>query len=478
MSEENEFFKDQQVDPEKAPVRESAEPTQASKPVITPEEFTVKPQREDYEDAHYEPEEENTRPPRYYTPPEKPSREAKPKKEKSDGAGKVIAVICAILIAALLGGMVGSTLTRSGINARMDALEQSLSAHEASLEELRQNNAAIAAAAAAAMETSTETTVLLPPSDIYDLATRQVVGIRTEITATNFFGMTSSGAVSGSGFIISEDGYILTNYHVVEDAYSGKLDIEVISYDGTKYNAEIVGVEPSNDIAVLKIEAEGLSAASIGNSSGVRVGDTVFAIGNPLGELEFSMSTGHVSALDREITTDHDSSINMFQIDAAVNEGNSGGPVYNARGEVIGIVTAKYSSSGVEGLGFAIPIDDAKSISSDLITKGYVTGKAYMGVSINQTYNAMYAQYWNTPLGAYVGTPDGENGVSPGSAADKAGIRDGDIITAVGEYKVESYADLKEALKHFSAYETTEVTVYRAGEELHLTITFDEARPN
>ena len=289
---------------------------------------------------------------------------------------------------------------------------------------------------------------------------------------TNFFGMTSSGAVSGSGFIISDDGYVLTNYHVVKEADKGKLDVQVLTYDGTAYNATIVGTEASNDVAVLKIDAEGLSAARFGNSDVIRVGDTVYAVGNPLGELEFSMSTGHVSAKDRVITTQENESINMFQIDAAVNEGNSGGPVYDAGGSVIGIVTAKYSDTGVEGLGFAIPINDVKSIADDLINKGYVTGKAFMGVSVETRYNAMYSQYYGMPLGAYVAE------VTAGSAAETAGLQKGDIITAIGEYAVEDYSDLKTALRHFSAFDTTELTVYRAGEELHLSIVFDEEKPD
>ena len=197
----------------------------------------------------------------------------------------------------------------------------------------------------------------------------------------------------------------------------------------------------------------------------------VYAVGNPLGELEFSMSTGYVSALDRVINTQESESINMFQIDAAVNEGNSGGPLYSADGSVVGIVTAKYSSSGVEGLGFAIPINDAKSIADDLITKGYVTGKAYMGVSLDNRYNSMYSQYYGMPLGAYV------SDVTPGSAAAKAGVQVGDIITAVGEYTVSAYDELKIALRHFSAFESTDLTVFRGGSEMKLPITFDEATP-
>jgi serine protease Do len=161
----------------------------------------------------------------------------------------------------------------------------------------------------------------------------------------------------------------------------------------------------------------------------------------------------------------------MFQIDAAVNEGNSGGPVYNSEGDVIGIVTAKYSSSGVEGLGFAIPINDVKSITDDLITKGYVTGKAFMGVSLRPEYNAMYSQYYGLPLGAMIWE------VTPGAAAEKAGLQKGDVITAVGDFVIEDSNGLKAALRHFSAFDTTELTVYRAGDELHLTITFDEEKP-
>ena len=162
----------------------------------------------------------------------------------------------------------------------------------------------------------------------------------------------------------------------------------------------------------------------------------------------------------------------MFQIDAPVNSGNSGGPVYNAQGEVIGIVTAKYQSTGVEGLGFAIPVNDAVRIAQDLITKGYVTGKAYLGVSVEMQYNAMYAQYYNMPLGAYIA------GVESGSCAEKAGLQTGDIITRVGDTTVESYNDLKQALKAYSAGDTAELEIYRADKSLTVSVVFDEAHPS
>ena len=417
--------------------------------------------QDDYADAHYEPVGESTTPPRYYTPPEK---EAKASAEKPKHGIGAVGLICAVLAAALLGGFCGAGFTGARLNSRIEELA-------AELETLTVTARSGGTASAAAETASDSGSGVMSPAEIYAQATRQVVGVRTEITVTNFFGMVSSGAVSGSGFIISEDGYILTNYHVVEDAYNRRLDVEVITYDGTAYAASIIGVEPSNDIAVLHIDAEGLSAASFGDSDTLQVGDTVYAVGNPLGELEFSMSTGHVSALDRVISTQESESVSMFQIDAAVNEGNSGGPVYNDAGQVIGIVTAKYSSSGVEGLGFAIPANDANTISYDLVTKGYVSGKAFMGVSLNDRYDAMYSQYWGLPMGAYV------RSVTPGSAADQAGLRADDIITAIGDYPVQEYTDVRSALRHFSAFDTTVVTVYRGDKELKLDITFDEQTP-
>ena len=432
-------------------------------------EYRRKYSHEDYSDAHYEPADESTVPPRYYTPPERTGRESHASRQKRPG-GRSTGVICAFLAAGLLGGACGAGLTGYLLNERIHTLEAGFASCETALEETRAE-AETRVQPDPELKGETLLSDVMSPSRIYDLAVRQAVGIRTEVTMTNFFGMTSSGAVSGSGFIISDDGYILTNYHVVEDAYNGRFNIEVMTYDGSKYSAFIVGVEPANDLAVLKIEAEGLSAAAFGDSDRLHVGDAVYAVGNPLGELEFSMSTGYVSALDRVINTQESESINMFQIDAAVNEGNSGGPLYSADGSVVGIVTAKYSSSGVEGLGFAIPINDAKSIADDLITKGYVTGKAYMGVSLDNRYNSMYSQYYGMPLGAYV------SDVTPGSAAAKAGVQVGDIITAVGEYTVSAYDELKIALRHFSAFESTDLTVFRGGSEMKLPITFDEATP-
>ena len=424
-----------------------------------------------YSDAHFEPAGSSTEPPRYYTPPE--PKKTEPKERTGKGL-KAVGVIALCLVCALLGGLVGASFMGRSLDERLDALEQA------------QTEQAISQISQAAAQSGTETkpaatevkseSSALSATAIYEQACGQVVGVTTEVTYTNFFGMNSSSAVSGTGFIIREDGYILTNYHVIEYAAQDKsVNVDVILYDGTRYTASIVGYEKYNDVAVLKIDASGLNAVSFGNSDSIAVGEVVYAVGNPLGELDFSMSTGHVSALDRAITSDESGvAINMFQIDAAVNSGNSGGPVYNAAGEVVGIVTAKYASTGVEGLGFAIPINDAAKIADDLITKGYVTGKAQMGITFdpdyNSTYGQYYASYWRMPSGTYV------KEVTPGSSAEKAGIQAKDIITRLGDTEIKNYSDLTAALYGFSAGETTEVTVYRAGEEIVLTITFDEAR--
>ena len=415
-----------------------------------------------YSDAHYVPENENTVPPRYYTPPEKPVKAPKEKKPH----GKWVKAQCLCLVCALLGGLCGAGIIAGSMNSRIAAVEQRL-------EEQAKETLSIGSQTSSTPAPVSTTTAAKPVAAIYDQACNEVVGITTEVTYTNFFGQTSSSAVSGSGFIVSPDGYILTNYHVIEYAYKGNYAITVMLHDGTRYEASIVGVEDCNDIAVLKIDASGLDPVTFGDSDKLSVGDDVYAVGNPLGELEFSMTTGHVSALDRLITTDESSeAINMFQIDAAVNSGNSGGPVYNANGEVVGIVTAKYSDTGVEGLGFAIPINDAAKIANDLITKGYVTGKAYMGVSIDERYNSMYSQYYNMPIGAFV------KSVESGSCAESAGIQAGDIITRLGDVEITGYSDLKQAIKQYSAGDSAELELYRAGESRTLTVIFDEAVPD
>lgn len=311
----------------------------------------------------------------------------------------------------------------------------------------------------------------LSAGDIYDLACKQVVGINTSVTTTNIFGQTSTSAVSGSGFIISNDGYILTNYHVIEYARQYDYKLTVMLYDGSTHDASIVGHEEDNDVAVIKVDEPLNVPVTFGDSDKLKVGDTVYAVGNPLGELTYTMTSGMVSARDRVIRTGDGSSINMFQFDAAVNSGNSGGPVYNSKGEVVGIVTAKYSETGVEGLGFAIPINDAKSIAADLITNGYVTGKAQLGISAIDV-ESYVSQYYNIPEGAYVFS------VNENSCAEKAGLKRGDVITKVGDTDVSSVEELKKVLRNYNSGDSERITVYRSGVYEELTVVFDEALPS
>ena len=230
----------------------------------------------------------------------------------------------------------------------------------------------------------------LTPAQVYAANVDACVGI-TVSTTTNVFGYTTTAAATGSGFVITRDGYIVTNHHVIEEAAKDKtVPITVSFQNGESYKAKLVGSEADNDVAVLKIEAQGLTPVVLGDSDKLVVGEAVYAIGNPLGELTYSLTDGLVSALDRVITTgsgNNATSLNMLQTNCAINSGNSGGPLFNAYGEVIGITTAKMSSSGssasVEGLGFAVPINDVKAIIKDLIEHGYVTGKPYMGVQIS-----------------------------------------------------------------------------------------------
>ncbi len=414
----------------------------------------VRPEQRLYEDAEYVPQDEATEVPNYYAPEEK-----KPH-EKPEGAprGGTLRMACICLACALIGGMAGGFVSWSALRGDIEA-----------------DGVKTGSADTVVTTTAGKTVSTSPASanDIYELGCRQTVGISLESSSSNIFGQQSASAVAGTGFVITADGYIMTNYHVIESAQKNGNKINVLFKDKSSYEAKIVGFDQDNDVAVLKIEASDLSPAAIGDSDKIAVGDNVFAIGNPLGELDFSMTSGRVSALDRSITTDRSSAaINMFQFDAAINSGNSGGPVYNENGEVIGIATAKVGSSGVEGLGFAIPINDAADIANELITKGYVSGKAYMGVDIDNRYTSMYAQYYNMPEGAYV------YNVETGKSAEKSGLAAGDIITELGGEAIGGYSDLNAAVKSYKAGESANITVYRAGRYETLNITFDESEPD
>ena len=308
----------------------------------------------------------------------------------------------------------------------------------------------------------------MEPAEVYASTVNSVVSINTTSTSgTNIFGQTVETASSGSGFIISQDGYIVTNYHVVK----GAISVKVTLYDGATYDATVIGGDSDYDVAVLKIDATGLSPITLGNSEDVNVGDTVLAIGNPLGELTFSMSQGIVSCCDRAINVDG-TPFNMIQVDASINPGNSGGPLMNLYGEVVGIVSAKYSSysdTSVEGLGFAIPISDVQAIITDIIENGQVTGKAYLAIKAGTMTEQMAAQY-NIDIteGVFVYSTES------GGAGERAGLQLGDVITKVNDTAITSMTDLSAAKKNFKAGDTVTLTVYRNGEYITLELTFDE----
>lgn len=310
--------------------------------------------------------------------------------------------------------------------------------------------------------TTNHSGVELKPAEVYADNVNAVVSISNEITTQNIFGQVSSAASSGSGFIIDGDGYIVTNYHVVEGAQTLKVTLT----SGETYPAELVGGDEENDVALLKIEGQNFATVHVGDSDQLRVGEMVVAIGNPLGELTNTLTVGYVSALDREINTDG-TPINMLQTDAAINAGNSGGPLFDMYGNVIGITTAKYASSSIEGLGFAIPINDAMKIVADLKMYGYVIGRPYFGIYTDDLTVTM-ASYYNLPVGVYI------TGVIENAAADRAGMQQGDIICAIDDQRCQTQTEFSSIMKDYSAGDTAKVQIYRNGEYQDVTITFDE----
>ena len=307
---------------------------------------------------------------------------------------------------------------------------------------------------------------LMSPAEVYASTVNSIVSINCSAVSTNIFDQRVESASSGSGFVITQDGYIVTNHHVI----SGASSVTVTMYDGTEYPATVVGSDSDYDVAVLKIDATGLQPVTLGSSEDVNVGDTVLAIGNPLGELTFSMSQGIVSCCDRAINVDG-TPFNMIQVDASINPGNSGGPLMNLYGEVVGIVSAKYSSysdTTVEGLGFAIPIGDVQAIITDIMENGQITNKPSFGITAGTMTQQMAAQYQiDQTSGAFVYS------VNKGGAGEKAGLQMGDVITKVDSTDITSMEDLTAAKKGHKAGDTVTVTYYRDGQTQTTELTFD-----
>ena len=372
---------------------------------------------------------------------------AQPKKHHR-GIGRVVALLlsCAVISAAC--GFGGAILAQNGSSTGKTTVQQS--------------NRTATTVNVKKVDGQT----LMSPAEVYASTVNSVVSINCSAVSTNIFGQQTESASSGSGFIYTADGYIVTNQHVVANASS----INVTLYNGDTYPATLVGSDSDYDVAVLKIDAKDLPAVTLGNSTDVNVGDTVMAIGNPLGELTFSMSSGIVSCVNRAINVEG-TPFNMIQVDASINPGNSGGPLMNLYGEVVGIVSAKYSSyadTTVEGLGFAIPINDVQSIISDIMENGSVTDKAYMAITAGTMTQQMAAQYKiNATEGVFVYS------VEDGGAGDKAGLKLGDVITKLNDTQITSMEDLSAAKKGFKAGDTVTLTVLRDGQEITTQLTFD-----
>lgn len=332
----------------------------------------------------------------------------------------------------------------------------------------------------------------LSTEDVIEKALPSVVGIESKFTFTSqfngfdgFFGsyfggnaapQTKTVSATGTGIIITENGYIVTNAHVIYDSENGwglSEETSVILSDEKTYDAEIVSYDTECDLAVLKINAEGLTAAEFGDSDSLRLGESVVAIGNPLGfELMDTATRGIISGKNRSITI-NDQQMTLIQTDAPINSGNSGGPLLNKYGQVIGINSSKmssaYSATTIEGIGFAIPSNEAAKIIDDLMKYGYVTGKPQIGISYQDVTESISKMY-GMPMGVYVVS------VTEGSAAEAAGLRKGDIITAVDGVEITTSEELKEQKDLHSAGEEIELTFVRNGEEMKTKVRLDEVK--
>ncbi|MBE6927441.1 MAG: trypsin-like serine protease [Ruminococcaceae bacterium] len=429
------------------PVRESAYREPVMRPYVRPVPPPMPPYPP-YQPYGHAPMMPPVAPPMRHAAPNPPEEK---KEEKKKDKGLVWRMALLGLCFALVGSILGGLLVGAYLNRKHDDLPQQIVQNDrpsATQRPTSQNRP----------QTMPETTL----SQLYQDSLPSIVGVSNQYTTYNYFGQPSTSGGTGTGFVISSDGEILTNYHVIENAET----LTITMYDGSEYPAKVLGYEAESDVALLKIEATDLIPVVMGDSDALFVGEQIAAIGNPLGELTYTMTVGYVSAKSRAVYTD-EMPINMMQIDAAINPGNSGGPLFNLNGEVVGITTAKYSgtaggSATIEGIGFAIPINDVLAIVDDLRQYGSVQNRAYMGVVVGNSVAA-----GEIPAGAVV------QQIEKGSGAEKAGLLVNDIIVGVGESKVYGIDTLYQALRPYRGGDSVELTVFRSGKTLTLTITFD-----
>ena len=396
------------------------------------------------------------------TPPVHPvqPQDAQPPKKKKKFNGKRVArsAVALVLAAAMgfAGGFVGAKFGGSG-KVVIQQVASSSTADSAS-----GSDSSITAASSNGSSLTTEQVADLVSPSVVVITTEQVV-----YSQWSWYGQNQVESGAGSGVIISSDGYILTCAHVVDGASTITVTI------GDKdYTATLVGEDTTSDIAVIKIDADGLTPATMGNSDSLKVGQSVMAVGNPLGELGGTVTGGMISALNRSVTIQGSSSVNtmsLIQMDASVSPGNSGGGLFNMNGELVGIVNAKSSSSDAEGLGFAIPINDAIKVAQELLENGYVTGRPYLGITYLAVTDAQTAsQLGVNAYGVYVVE------VVKGGPAEKAGLQAGDRIVSVDGTEIASKDDLGTLMQKHAAGDTLSITIARDGQMQTVNVTLGE----
>ena len=389
-------------------------------------------------------------------PPAGPEPQAEaskpPKKRRKRSGGRIVRSAVALVLAAAMGfagGFVGARVGNAGNKVVIQQVERT------------DSSAASGTAVSSGGMTTSQVSEMVSPSVVV-ITTEQVV-----YSQWSWYGQNQVESGAGSGVIISSDGYILTCAHVV----SGASQITVTIGD-TDYTATVVGEDDTSDVAVLKIDATGLTPATVGDSDSLSVGDSVLAVGNPLGELGGTVTSGIVSALNRSVTIQGTSSTNtmsLIQMDASVSPGNSGGGLFNMNGELIGLVNAKSSSSDAEGLGFAIPINDAIQVAQDLLENGYVSGRPYMGITYIAVTDAQTAAQFNVnAYGVYVVD------VVQGGPADKAGLKVGDRIVSIDGTEIAQKDDLGTLMQQHTAGDTLSITVARDGQMQTVSLTLGE----
>ena len=405
----------------------------------------------------------------------------KRRKEKSQfGAGVLISCVIMAVVIGLFAGVLLANRYLITRDATAATVQQSTPAQitpvpavslpaetQQKTEESTASSEPVAAAAAVTAAEGFAYDGTYTRAQICEIAAPSVVGIDI-LSPVSYWGQIFEAEGSGSGVILTQDGYIATCAHVVEDATS----IKVTLNDDTQYTATLVGSDKRNDIAIIKIEAENLTPALIGDSDMLTVGEDVIAIGNPLGELRGTATSGIISALRRPVTVEN-VEMELVQTDAAISPGNSGGGLFNSSGKLIGIVNAKASDSDAEGLGFAIPINNVLTEINDLLNYGYIKGRAYLGVyTQNVSVRSDYG-YWRYSTTSCVQVAD----IVAGSAAEQAGLKVGDLILKVNDTQITSNSDLSDAIESFDAGDTATLTIQREGQQTQVQVTFGEYVP-